>query len=100
MQAIYRFGLATRFPPEQDEVTFEEMSQLSGMPLEQLTRILRLAMTYRIFREPKKGVVAHTAASRLLGSSPPMNHWTGFLVEELWPASTKVISPRFRVHGY
>lgn len=50
-------------------------------------------MTYRVFREPIKGVVAHTAASRYLVENPLMRQWIGMVSEEMWPAAVKVGSP-------
>ena len=91
LQAIYRFNLATSFPPDRDETTFEDIASSSGFSEPQVRRVLRHAMTYRIFREPRKGVVAHTAASRVLANNPAMRDWIGMVSEEMWPAASKVI---------
>jgi hypothetical protein len=42
-------------------------------------------MTNRIFKEVSPGVVAHTAASRVLAEDKPMQDWVGFCVEDMWP---------------
>ncbi|KAK3994347.1 O-methyltransferase-domain-containing protein [Cladorrhinum sp. PSN332] len=47
-------------------------------------RLLRHAMTNRIFCEPTKGYVAHTRASRLLLEDEPMRNWTGLVTGDLW----------------
>lgn len=47
-------------------------------------------MTYRIFQEPRKDVVAHTAASKLLAVDPLMRQWAGMVSEEMWPSASKV----------
>jgi hypothetical protein len=53
-------------------------------------RVLRHAIAHRIFREVRKGVVAHTAASRILAEDVQMQAWTGVCVEEMWPSATQV----------
>ena len=47
-------------------------------------------MAYRIFTEPQKGYVAHTAASKNL-AHPSMRAWLSFATEELWPSATKTV---------
>ncbi|KAL8669385.1 MAG: hypothetical protein Q9168_006021 [Polycauliona sp. 1 TL-2023] len=89
LHAIYKFGIATGFPSDRSEVTFGNIASYSGLPEPDAKRILRHAMTYRIFREPKKGVVAHTAASRYLSKNPLMQQWVGMVSEEMWPAAVK-----------
>lgn len=94
LQAICRFGLATGLPSDKDEATFTEMASYSGLPEPYVRRILRHAMTYRIFHEPRKGVVAHTAASSYLAENSLMRQWVGMVSEEMWPAAVKVRSPQ------
>ena len=48
-------------------------------------------MVNRIFSEPRLGYVQHTAVSRLLKEDPEAMDTVGFLLEDLAPASTKVI---------
>ncbi|KAL9594232.1 MAG: hypothetical protein Q9219_007149 [cf. Caloplaca sp. 3 TL-2023] len=91
LQAIVRFGLATSFPEGQDEATFQQIAQISGLPEDQVRRILRHAMTFRIFQEPREGIVRHTAASKTIADDPSMRQWVGLISEELWPAATKAV---------
>ncbi|OAG01873.1 putative Sterigmatocystin 8-O-methyltransferase [Paraphaeosphaeria sporulosa] len=53
-------------------------------------RLLRHAMTMRIFRETSPGIVAHTAASRTLHKSAA-NDWLQAGTTEMWPAAVKTI---------
>ena len=92
LQAIYRFKLANAFPDNKSEATFEEISQQSGLSVSHTRRILRHAITHRIFREPRKGTVAHTAASLYLVTNPSMREWVGMVSEEMWPTATKACS--------
>lgn len=48
-------------------------------------------MVNRVFSEPQLGYVQHTAVSRLLKEDPEAMDTVGFLLEDLAPASTKVL---------
>lgn len=62
--AINRWGLAKLVPVDGD-ISYEELSKAAGVSEPILKRILRHAMTSRLFTE-KNGKVAHTPTSRLL----------------------------------
>lgn len=48
-------------------------------------------MTYRIFEEPQQGVVAHTAASKVLAELPLVREWIGQTCEDMWPSASRVV---------
>lgn len=54
-----------------------------------ITRLLRHAMTMRIFCEAEPGQAAHTKASKLI-ANPHMNAWLTIGTHQMWPAATKV----------
>lgn len=56
-------------------------------------------MVNRVFSEPKLGHVQHTAITRLLKEDPEAMDTVGFLLEDLAPASTKVIEAHQRWPG-
>lgn len=62
--AINRWGLAKHVPLEGD-ISYLELSEITGISQPLLKRILRYAMTSRLFCE-RDGRVAHTSTSRLL----------------------------------
>ena len=47
-------------------------------------------MTFRLFKEPEPGVVAHTAATKALVQMPRLNDWIGMWLEELGVALARV----------
>ena len=49
-------------------------------------------MSYNIFNEVRKGVVVHTAASKILAKDTNMQDWLGTVCEEIWPAAVMVFS--------
>lgn len=60
------------------------------MPEHVVRRLVRQAAAHHVFREPRKGFVAHTAASHMLAVNPQMRQWVGMVTEEMWPAAAKV----------
>lgn len=76
--------------PIGEESSFEAISEKTGLNVLDLKRLLRMAMTNHIFQEPRKGVVAHTAASRLLAEDQELQDYVGVRTEEIFPASSKV----------
>ena len=89
IQAILRFNLL-EFPGGKEEVTFAELAESCGQTESEIRRLLRHAMAYRIFAEPRKGYVRHTAASKKL-ADPLMKAWLGFVTEELCPSAVKTV---------
>ncbi|KAL8729373.1 MAG: hypothetical protein Q9166_004766 [cf. Caloplaca sp. 2 TL-2023] len=96
LQAIYQFRLANAFPNGKEEASFDEIAQISGFPRSKIQRILRHAISYRIFCEPRIGIVAHTAASKYLATTPLMYEWIGMVTEEMWPAASKTVEALIR----
>lgn len=54
-----------------------------SIPVLNLRRIVRHAITDRVFAEPKKNHVAHTRASRLLLEDEPLKNWVGFMCNDI-----------------
>lgn len=48
-------------------------------------------MTYRIFHEPHQGVVAHTAASKVLAENALVRGWIGQSCEDMWPSASRAV---------
>jgi len=47
-------------------------------------------MAHRVFREVRKGVVAHTGVSQMLAQNDQLQSWLGANVEEMWPSAVQV----------
>ncbi len=62
--AINRWGLAKLVPIDGD-ISYQELAEETGVSESMLQRVLRYAMTSRLFRE-RDGKVSHTPTSRLL----------------------------------
>lgn len=88
LHSIHRYGIA-RCLPQDHPVSYQQLAHLTGLEPELLKRLVRHAITHRVFKEPRKGFVEHTATSRLL-TGPKADSWMGVGCEEMWPAALKV----------
>lgn len=89
LQAIHRFRIYHCFDWN-DIISYEELSDRCGLNIVDLKRLLRLAMTRRVFCEPRPGYVGHSASSRLLAENKRVRDFSGIISEERFPASAKV----------
>lgn len=55
-------------------------------------------MSSHIFSEPTPGVIAHTAASRLLATDSSLAAWIGFNTEDIFPAAGAGVLPALHAH--
>ena len=72
-------------------MTFKDLAASIGLDEGAVTRILRMGIAYRIFREPRPGVIAHSAASRQLADDTRAAGWVAANVDEMWPAAEKLV---------
>ncbi|PQE06070.1 s-adenosyl-l-methionine-dependent methyltransferase protein [Rutstroemia sp. NJR-2017a BBW] len=98
LNAIAKFGIANTFPATETS-TFNAIAQATSLPESDIRRIVRHAMTYHVFREPTPGIVAHTALSKALIDIPPLRSLVGFLAQELWASSTKMVDAMVKWPG-
>ena len=90
LHAVWRYQLA-RIVPVGGEASFAQIAQQSGLDEAVVRRLLRHAMANRIFREVRKGVVAHTAMSRLLAEDPLFPDYVGVGCDEMLRAATYTV---------
>ena len=95
---FHRFDVAGAVPID-STATYAEIAQHVGLAEEDTQRLLRTAMTHRIFREPRKGEVAHTALSRALVDIPLLTQYLGLATEEVWFASVRLVDALRRWPG-
>ena len=89
MQYIYRYRIAHHVPTE-EETTFENIARDCKLDFNDVRRFLRVAIARHVFKEPKVGSVAHTAASKLLVNNQMLEAWILNIAEEFWPSLTRV----------
>jgi len=88
LQAMRRFKVGEKFGFE-EKASFKSLAEACKVNVIDLRRLIRYAMTNHIFRE-EDGLVAHTAASRLLTENKLINDVVGVATEELFPGAVKV----------
>jgi hypothetical protein len=88
IDAICRYRIPDMIPPG-GQMSFDEISEKTGLEKRAIRRLLRHAMAMRILQEPEPGVVAHTRISKFL-TIPYINAWVNFESRDTWPATTRV----------
>lgn len=88
LQAMSRFGIANMVPKGGGQTSFASIAKQTGVPEQMVQRLLRHAMTMRVFREPQPNAVAHTQASKII-IDPSTSHWLATGTEDMWPAAVK-----------
>ncbi|KAH8902067.1 S-adenosyl-L-methionine-dependent methyltransferase [Coniochaeta sp. PMI_546] len=98
LQAVWEFKVA-EYVPRIGTISYEDLTAKveaanDNLPIGvlNLRRLLRHAMTNRIFCEPTKGQVAHTRASLLLLDDEPLKNWAGFMCNDLWLPIANVVN--------
>lgn len=90
LKLISQFDIAKKVPVD-GEISFADLAADVGVEQGALARVLRLGIAFRIFREPRPGLIAHSAASRQIADDPLVASWVGANVDEMWPAAEKVV---------
>ena len=98
LQAIYRYKIASCFGID-EEISFQEIAKRCSLDDSDLRRLLRMATANYIFREPRKGVIAHTAISKLLAQDPLVHQWIGIVCDEMWPSGPRTIDAMMKWPG-
>ncbi|KAH7076820.1 S-adenosyl-L-methionine-dependent methyltransferase [Paraphoma chrysanthemicola] len=73
-----------------DKITFDEISERTGLAKHAVRRLVRHAITMRIFDEPEHEVITHSKISKFL-TIPYVNGWVEFEGRDTWPATTRII---------
>ncbi|OAR02794.1 hypothetical protein LLEC1_00194 [Akanthomyces lecanii] len=90
LQIINHYGIAALVPTS-GTISFAELESKTSLDAINLARIMRHAMTNRIFCEPTPGTLAHTALSRCLADDAALQDWIGFNSEDIFPAAANVL---------
>ncbi|KAI1843519.1 hypothetical protein JX266_010345 [Neoarthrinium moseri] len=98
LHGIYRFRIAQNLALD-ETVSHSVLAARCGLPEPDLRRYLRMATSLRLFEEPEKGQVSHSAASAFLASMPAANDMLGTLIEEQVPAGLALADTLQRFPG-
>jgi hypothetical protein len=95
---MYEFKVAEAVPLN-GSISYQELAEKVNVPMLNLRRLIRHAMTNHIFCEPARGFVAHTRTSRLLVENAQLHAWVGFFSEDLWLPIANVVTAMKRWPG-
>lgn len=98
VHTIYRYGIISKIPLD-GEASFEEISKACGLNEDDTRRMLRHAISHRILREPRKGIVAHSPASKVLADMPLLHQFIGHVCDDMWPASSHAVPAMIKWPG-
>lgn len=97
LHAIWAFKMPQAVPLK-GSISFEELTakvvETTRIPIgmAMVRRIVRLAMTNKIFTEPTKNQVAHTRSSRLLLEDPGVDAQVGLICDGSWLAVANFVN--------
>jgi hypothetical protein len=87
---VYHFKVPQAVPINGD-ISYADIATTTGLDETNAKRLIRHAMTNRLFTEPRPGYVAHTAASRILLDDAAMSDWVGVCASEFFQAAAKSV---------
>ncbi|KAL6715591.1 hypothetical protein ACLMJK_006552 [Lecanora helva] len=100
LQAIYKYDIVSKVPIH-GEISFRDLAVSCNICEPDLIRILRFAMIHhRVFTEPRKGFVAHTAASCKLVEDRGHYDRLGMMYDELWQGMAQTVNAMEKFKGH
>jgi hypothetical protein len=90
LQAITQFDIAKSIAKD-EVVTYEEVAERCGMQVGDAQRLIRMAISYHVFAEPKPGSVGHTAESLLLVEDELLSGWVNLICNDVWPSTPHIV---------
>lgn len=95
---MYQFDIANHVPLN-GQVSYADIAAKTGQDETNIRRVIRHAITNRVFCEPREGYVAHTAASAVLVKDHQMVDWSGLCLSEFYGGSAKTIEAMEKYPG-
>ncbi|KAI6775361.1 hypothetical protein HG530_002119 [Fusarium avenaceum] len=92
LQILNSYGIPSLVPLDKT-IALTELQAKTTAPISlvNLARILRHAITNKIFQEPMPGFIAHTAASKVLAQDSNLQAWVGLNGEDFLPAGAHTL---------
>lgn len=75
------------------------MAAASGLVESDVRKLVRFAVSQRIFEEPQPGVITHSAVSRLLAEDPGLHDYVSTFSDELWQAAAQTCNAMTKFPG-
>ncbi|KAF2176818.1 S-adenosyl-L-methionine-dependent methyltransferase [Zopfia rhizophila CBS 207.26] len=90
LQAVHRYRIAFNIGLN-ESVQYEELAKRCDIDVDDLKRIVRTAIANHLFLEPEKGVVTHSAISKLIVGIPVVDTWMGHFTDDVWTSGVRMV---------
>ncbi|OCL08126.1 S-adenosyl-L-methionine-dependent methyltransferase [Glonium stellatum] len=91
LHAVAKFNMASKFSA-QETTTIPELASACGIDKKDCERLIRHALTNRIFTESSKGVIAHSAMTQAIANVPLLREWIEETCENMWSSAPRIVS--------
>lgn len=95
IDGVCRYGIPDMIPAG-GKITFDDISEKTGLERYAVRRLFRHAITMRIFDEPQHDMITHSKISKFL-TIPSIDSWVGFEARGTWPVNTRVSAQVSRI---
>jgi hypothetical protein len=98
LRFVCRHDIPTKVPLH-GTISASELAEQCSIDRDDLLRMIRCAQAWHLFREPTKGQIAHTAASRKLKEDDRFRAWITNATDQVWSSVPHVVDTMSRWPG-
>jgi hypothetical protein len=91
LHAIAKFKLANNVPFD-STITISELAKASGLDDSDCNRLVRHALTNRLFIEEAPGVIKQSAMTQAIATVPLLREWIEETCENMWSSAPRIVS--------
>ncbi|KAJ9218320.1 hypothetical protein DTO166G4_186 [Paecilomyces variotii] len=100
LQAISRYNIATHVPIDGSEISYPDLASAAGIHVDDLKQVIRFAIVFhRLFQEPRKGYVTHSAGSRKIAEDPIVQAGVGQF-DEFYGSFARTVDAMTQFQGH
>jgi hypothetical protein len=88
--AIAQLNLASSFPAD-GSTSIAQLAKVANIDENDCSRLVRHALTQRLFTEPTKGVIKHTAASQAIANVPYLRQFIEQSCNDMWVSAPHIV---------
>jgi hypothetical protein len=91
LHAIAKFKLANNVPFD-STITVSELAKTSGLDESDCNRLVRHALTSRLFIEDAPGVIKQSTMTQAIATIPLLREWIEEMCEIMWSSAPRIVS--------
>ncbi|KAI8623622.1 O-methyltransferase [Xylariaceae sp. FL1651] len=85
-QIAFEFNLF-EIVPLKGSINVAELAKLAGLDVDRTSRVMRMLVTHRVFRENPEDLFSHTAVSAVFNREEGMRCAGAYILDEMWTAA-------------